>query len=50
VLAGVGTGGQATFDGGLGEHDGVGDQPVDRIDGGVEVVLEGVEVTAVGVR
>ncbi|MPM62075.1 hypothetical protein SDC9_108941 [bioreactor metagenome] len=47
MTAGIGAGGELALDGGPGQHDGVGDQGVDGVDGGVEVVLDGVEVAVV---
>ena len=47
MLAGIGAGGQLAFDGGFGQHAGVGDQRVHGVDAGVQVVLDLVEVAVV---
>ena len=49
VLCGVGAGRELAFDRRAREHLGVGDQQVHRIDAGVEVVLDDVEIAAIGV-
>ena len=49
MLVGIGPGGQLAGDGSLREQIGVGNQGVHRIDGAVQVVLDGVEVAVVGV-
>ena len=47
VLARVRASGELPVHRGRGEHRGVGDECVDRLDAGIEVVLDGVEVTVV---
>ena len=49
VLGGVGAGCELALHGGHAEHVGVCDERVDGVDAAVEVVLDGVEVTVVGV-
>ena len=49
MLAGVGARGQLAVHRRLDQHAGVGHQRVDRVDAGVEVVLQNVEVAVVGV-
>ena len=49
MFGGIGAGGQLAFDGGLGQHVGVGDQGVDVVDAVVEVELDLVEVALVGI-
>ena len=49
MLGCVGARGQLALDRGLGEQSGLGDQQIDGIDRLVEVVLDGVEVTVVGI-
>ncbi len=47
MLGGVGASGQLAFDGGLRQQTGVGDQRVNGVDAGVQVVLDLVEVAVV---
>ena len=49
VLAGIGAGGQFAVHRRLDQRSGIGDQRIDGVDAGVEVVLDGVEVAVVGV-
>ena len=49
VFGRVGAGCQSAFDGGLGQHVGIGDQCVDHIDAGIQVALDRIEVTLVAI-
>ena len=49
MLGGIGAGGELAVNRRLGQHSGIGNEGVDGVDAGVEIVFDGVEVAVVGV-